>query len=351
MKFTIIKALVIMILSFYSFTSIKANEVECPFTHLDGEKGRQYLESLISYRMVKSIRLNEDNELNNLMSQLENDRCKLADGRAAISFTRSGLNKAFKKIRDNEVILKKLKKLQGKYPEGIYPHIAEANFWIYYAWDARGNGYASSVTPEGWKLFRERLAKAEKILIDNKEKASRSPVWYHLMFEPVFHLNYSQDEKDKFYVEAFEKHKGFLPLYILKRNQLRPRWGGSWKEVDEFINWVSNDTKNIEGAGMYARLYFGVYDNLRKNEKIFSDTHADWTKLKSGLESLTTLYPKSIFHKNVFALMACEAKDISAYHQVRKNISDTSKWPWSSRLDIKSCDKGLGYSKDKAALK
>ena len=31
-----------------------------------------------------------------------------------------------------------------------------------FAWEARGNGLANTVTPEGWKLFRERLVLARQ---------------------------------------------------------------------------------------------------------------------------------------------------------------------------------------------
>ena len=125
--------------------------------------------------------------------------------------------------------------------------------------------------------------------------------------------------------------------------------GRKLEKVDEFINWSASNTRAIEGMGMYARLYFGVYDNLRSNEKLFSDTHADWTKLRTGLRDLIRLYPRSKFHKNIFALMACEANDKQAYNEVRNLINETEKWSWSSKYTVRVCDEKFGYSKQRIA--
>jgi len=341
----IIVSIILIFLS--SHNSLAKNRIECPFSSLDGESGREYMTNLIGSSIFDSLspERNEGFEkLDEVMNQVLDKNCQLSDGRSAINFIDAGFSQAYKNVKDKNVILEKLKLLEEQYPDSIYPSLLKSQFWIEFAWDARGNGYASSVSQEGWKLFRERLTKAEKILIENKNKASTSPAWYLLRYIPLFHLDHPQKEKDKFYSEAFKKHKGFLRLYILRRNQLRPRWGGSWAKVDEFINWAAENTKEIEGAGMYARLYFGVYTNLRKNESLYKNTLADWDKLKSGLTDLISLYPESKFHKNIFALMACEASDKSSYHEIRSKISSDERWTWSKKYSVNYCDHVLNYS-------
>lgn len=42
--------------------------------------------------------------------------------------------------------------------------------YTHYAWDARGGGFADTVTPEGWKQFAERLKIAEKLLTTAYER-------------------------------------------------------------------------------------------------------------------------------------------------------------------------------------
>ncbi|WP_155371979.1 tetratricopeptide repeat protein [Catellatospora vulcania] len=49
-------------------------------------------------------------------------------------------------------------------PDPTVPLLVKGLAAISWAWDARGSGYASSVTEEGWKLFRQRLVLAENCL-------------------------------------------------------------------------------------------------------------------------------------------------------------------------------------------
>ena len=320
---------------------------KCEFSHLDGENGREHIENLIANSFLEIFSLDVNKgflKLDNLANQLENKNCLLADGKTPVNFVYAGFSKAFKSFPDKEKALSKINEIQNKHPDEVYPILSEALFWTLYAWDARGRGYASTVTKEGWNLFYERLGVSEEILIRTKSISSKSPVWYQLMYQPIFHLKKPEEIKEKLYSEGFSRHSNFLPLYILKRNQLRPRWGGSWEEVDDFINWSSENTQKNEGMGMYARLYFGVYTNLRRDENLYEDTFADWRKLKSGLRDLVRIYPTSQFHKNIFALLACESNDKTAYHEIRPQISDHSRWRWSYKKNVRSCDQMFEYS-------
>lgn len=42
--------------------------------------------------------------------------------------------------------------------------LLQGNAHIAMAWDTRGGGYASTVTEEGWRAFRQHLAVTEKSL-------------------------------------------------------------------------------------------------------------------------------------------------------------------------------------------
>jgi len=48
-------------------------------------------------------------------------------------------------------------------PHSTAAHIALAEGYSDYAWNARGTGYADTVTDRGWKEFYERLARAASV--------------------------------------------------------------------------------------------------------------------------------------------------------------------------------------------
>ena len=47
---------------------------------------------------------------------------------------------------------------EAAFPESPIRPVAEPSAWIDYAWQARGSGWARTVTDEGWQRFAERLA-------------------------------------------------------------------------------------------------------------------------------------------------------------------------------------------------
>jgi tetratricopeptide (TPR) repeat protein len=48
----------------------------------------------------------------------------------------------------------------SKFSASPWPFLFRGQFYVWYAWQARGTGWASTVTEEGWKLMKERLAQA-----------------------------------------------------------------------------------------------------------------------------------------------------------------------------------------------
>ena len=73
-----------------------------------------------------------------------------------------------------------LKKWAVAYPESPTPRIALANLYSDYAWEARGTGYADSVTPEGQQRFMERLKLAQAKLDEAKALSTGDAEAYYL---------------------------------------------------------------------------------------------------------------------------------------------------------------------------
>ena len=75
--------------------------------------------------------------------------------------------------------LDRLKRWAAQRPESVTAKVALAYGYLNYAWQARGNGDAASVTAEGGRLMQERLKLAETELgIDAK-----CPEWYYVMLQ------------------------------------------------------------------------------------------------------------------------------------------------------------------------
>jgi hypothetical protein len=216
--------------------------------------------------------------------------------------------------------------------------LTEAAYWYYYAWDARGNGWAKNVTPEGNQLFTERLHKAEDILRASKDYASDNPVWYELSMEVANSLNQDKNKIYDLFKEAVSKQKLYYSNYAAMMMTLEPRWGGSWTLVDKFINDSWQKTKELEGNTLYTRLY-SMEDKSENINNLFKQTSASWTIMKKGFEDILKNYPSSKWELNNFASFACRAGDKQTYQSERLKIgNEIIPEAWRSNYSIDLCD-------------
>ncbi|WP_018608484.1 hypothetical protein [Uliginosibacterium gangwonense] len=324
----------------------------------DGDKGTYFLESFVAEaflsggkgptRRHSGYAVVEDPDyqwLNDTIHQLMLPDCYLKDGQAYQNVILRGLAKGITDENNWNRAREKVEELRRKRPNEAYPIVAETEYWYKYAWDARGGGYASSVSPEGWKLFEERLSVAEKILRENKELGSSMPAWYELMVQVQSAMNHKTDERNKNFLEGAERYKTYLPLYISMRNYAEPRWGGSWAGVDQLIKFAANNTKKTEGDTFYAYLYYGVHLNMRDEGNFFKETKVNWPRLKSAYEELLQRRPESLWHLNNFAALACEAGDKKTFLHLRKKIGNTPfDESWGTRPSLDFCDAKYGYN-------
>lgn len=94
------------------------------------------------------------------------------------------------------------------------------------AWDARGNGFAATVTEEGWKAFRAGLGEAETSLTRAWELAPERPEAAALMVG-VAGAHQTREPIDTWFARALAAGIDDIPVWTTRASYLRPRWGGS----------------------------------------------------------------------------------------------------------------------------
>jgi hypothetical protein len=232
-----------------------------------------------------------------------------------------------------------LRRWREKNPTSRAAAFAEAEYWMSYAWDARGSGAASSVTDEGWKLYGERLQKVAATLAESKSYASSSPLWDLDAIYLARATNRPIAERMALFNEAAKKEKSFVAFYTATVAGLTPKWGGDWNIVDEFVRHAVEATKSTEGQSMYARLYDRVDECDCGGFDLLRDTLATWPELKRGFDDLVRLYPHSGWNLNRYAAYACIAQDKETFLAVRARIGSATipeAWPHNHSLDL--CD-------------
>ncbi len=97
------------------------------------------------------------------------------------------------------------------YPDSITARVATARFYVAYAWHARSKEYADKVTDEGWRWFKERLAKARTVLDQSKPLSPKCPMWWSASLKVALGQQWPRVEYDALFKEAKEVEPEFFP--------------------------------------------------------------------------------------------------------------------------------------------
>ena len=302
----------------------------------DGATGDYTLKMLVIRLFVKE----QFDDLERLIADWNNPENRAANGKWKLASYPDALAMRFSSgtwEADYQIITH----WRQTYPQSAAAAIAEATYWENYAWNARGSGFADSVSQEGWKLFGERIHKSEAVLLNSESYASGNPEWYARYLSLAKALDWPKASLLRLSDEALQKQRTYYPTYYAVIRALTPSWGGDWVSVDSFIKDSAAKAKDKEGAALYARLYMSASGCGTCNQKfnLFHDTLASWPEMKKGFDDLLRQYPHSAWNLNKYASFACQAGDKATFQAVRfrmgKNVIPDA---WRSNYSLDLCE-------------
>jgi hypothetical protein len=186
--------------------------------------------------------------------------------------------------------------------------LIEGNFWVQYAWYARGYGWSGSVTEQGWALFGERLKKAQTIL----EKAwSADPADPNIAIEMMtveLGQGLGRERLETWFRRAMDADPDSCLAAHSKMLYLEPKWHGSRGELFEFAqqcfataNWKSRIPFVLISAHCDLADVSDQPSQYWKNPEVWSD-----------VENFYTAYlkwnPNSVYDRSHYALKAFRAE-------------------------------------------
>jgi len=204
-------------------------------------------------------------------------------------------------------------------PESIAARVAYADFFTEYAWRARGRGYANTVSQDGWRLFRERMASARKVLDEARNLQEKDPYWWRVALQVARGQGWPKDKYDALVVEAKAFEPKFWGYDTERAFSLLPRWYGEPGDWEAYAEEVSSRPDGL-GPEAYARIAIylrGFHDN------IFRESQASWPKIREGLQQMCRKYPDSIEIVSNAALLASTAQDREFAKEMFDRLGDT----------------------------
>jgi hypothetical protein len=221
--------------------------------------------------------------------------------------------------------------------ESITPRIALARGLYAYAWNARGSGWASTVTPEGWRLMSERLVEARRILVAAENLSEKCPTWYSTRLKIAIDDGTTRAEYDQIFEEAVRAWPNYLVFALIKANYLLPRWHGKPGDWEAFAAEFANRLGGEEGDVLYAQIVWSMHDARIYGNPI-AETAIEWARARRGFEALCRRYPNSISARSEYCAISGFAptgarKLMRSLFPLLGNRVDLSVWRTMERFE------------------
>ena len=214
-------------------------------------------------------------------------------------------------------------------PESVSARIALAQTYEIYASEARGGGYANTVSNTGWKLYHERVDMAAATLAEAAKLKEKCPFWYEAMQNVALAQGWNKAQARKLIDDAVAFEPAYYHYYREYANYLLPKWYGQPGESEAFAEESVNKVGGKEGKFIYFEIASLVTCQCDSNESHIENF--SWPKIKEGFAALGELYGYSNLKQNRFAHMAVEANDKPAAQQAFSLIgNDWDHGVWRS---------------------
>jgi hypothetical protein len=203
--------------------------------------------------------------------------------------------------------------------------IALAESYIGYGWNARGNGYADTVSESGWKIFGERIQKARRILEANRNLATKCPEWYLDMETIAQAQGWNSVAEEKLAKRAFAFEPEYQNLYRVHAQTLLPKWRGSEGDAERFLEAAADKLGGDVGDAVYFLVTTSCFC-FGKELNQFSGP-----RLLRGFAANERLHGPSLNNSNWLAYVALHVDDAVAADEAFKTIgSDWDKEVWGN---------------------
>jgi Domain of unknown function (DUF4034) len=205
-------------------------------------------------------------------------------------------------------------------PQSINARVALAYSLVGYAWDARGSGWADTVTEEGWRLMGERLNQATKVLDDAGELKAHCPVAWSVRMKVGLGLGMGKTEFKALFDDALRTNPDYSAYYYRRAMYLLPRWFGEPGEWESDLAKSADKIGGKEGDVLYAQVVWCIYETIGAGD-FFSANGLSWPRVNRGFDGIEMNFPDSLEVISAHAILAVLAAD---KQQARKCLNQTA---------------------------
>jgi hypothetical protein len=203
-------------------------------------------------------------------------------------------------------------------PTSVTARIALADAYVSYAWDARGEGLANTVSENGWQLFGERLEKARQMLDEASHLPEKCPHWYVVMQHIAQGQGWDMNDENALFKRALAFEPAYYSFYRVQAFLLLPRWYGVEGDASGFAMDTADRMKGKESDVLYFQIAAKLSCACDEPEV----SRMSWDRIQRGFEASEELYGTSMLNLNEFALLASTFNDSFVADAAFKRIGE-----------------------------
>jgi hypothetical protein len=202
-------------------------------------------------------------------------------------------------------------------PKWATAYLIKADFYLLYAWRARGNGNADQVTEEGWRLFKERLAVSEQALnrawaLDPKN--ARTPV---LMMQVAEGRQKKRPEMEAWFQRAMKLDSNNYEACHSKLHYLYPQWYGS---RDDMLAFGHECVAATNWGGRVPLILADVHNELARSlpaedQAAYWGLPGVWPDIQAAYEKYSQANPDATRFRYPYAAYAFRCGQWQAFNE------------------------------------
>lgn len=195
----------------------------------------------------------------------------------------------------------------------------EGEFYVEYAWDARGEEVAGEVPEEAWPVFQSRLRKAEAALEAAWEADSTRPEPCLRLITVSLGLGHEREHMEKWFRRAMTADPDSYGACVMKLNYLHPKWHGSKEEMRAFGRQCAR-TQNWDAGLPLILLQTLTEDNgIPDFDWIYFQWPNNWAECRELFEPYLMAHPDDQYVRTVYGKVCLAANKFgSAYFHFSK---------------------------------
>jgi len=140
--------------------------------------------------------------------------------------------------------------MNGRRPGSPLPWLFRGQHGVFWAWQARGSGRASTVAQDTWPVFYARLVDADRDLARAAAMDDEDPTPHARSIQAALGLDLGQTEKHKRFGEAARRFRWHRSAHTIMIQATAAKWSGSNQEMFEFARGSSAEAP--EGSGVHV---------------------------------------------------------------------------------------------------